>query len=793
MSELLVLAALLLLAASGVPGLLLGKHVNSGQWFSVVLSVAGSGLGLAGIAAYWILDASQPIVLPWAIPGGAFEVAVDGLSALFLLLIFLISAMGNIYGLGYWRQNEHPANGRKLRLFYGLLTAGMALLVIARNSLLFLMGWEIMALAAFFLITTEDDREDVRETGWIYLVATHTATLCLFALFALLRTASGSFTLAPLTAAVSPGVGTAIFVLALVGFGIKAGIMPLHVWLPSAHAITPSHGSAMLSGVMLKMGIYGIVRITSLFPHPPMEWGGILLALGAISGVLGVAYAVGQHDLKRLLAYHSIENIGIIVMGIGLALLGRSLGRGELIVLGLSGALLHVCNHAIFKSLLFLSGGAVVHAVHTREIDRLGGLARRMPLTSLAFLVGAVAICGLPPLNGFVSEFLVYLGLFSTLKVHAGHFFAAAAFAAPSLALIGALALACFVKVYGVVFLGTARTSAAEQAREPGFSMLAPMGVLAACCMLIGLAPQWTVPVLEKGVAAWAPELRDAGPRLSELAPMSTIGMAAMLLIAVLMLGGGVLAVLIRRGGAERGPTWGCGYAAPTPRMQYTASSFAQMLVGLFAWVLRPKIHRPGWLALFPKSERFESHVPDAVLDEVVRPTFRYGEKLLLWFRVLQQGSIQTYVLYIFLGLDCLVDVALNVNNRRKPAAHPLRTGLPALASGRDRQDEGLVCRPRRAADLAAVLRYGAALSEGLGIQHHHDMGFPCRPGGGLGDHRAGRLHRPAGQQPARRGNRRPPGPGAAVVHRRHDPAGLSARARPFLHNGRGAGHRLVV
>jgi hydrogenase-4 component B len=655
MSTLLILAGLVLAAASGLPGLLLSKHANRGQWTSVALSLAAGCLGLAGCAAFFLWDAGQPISLPWAVGLGTFDVAVDGLSALFLLPVFLISMLGSVYGLGYWQQSEHPANGRKLRLFYGLLTAGMALLVIARNSVLFLVGWEIMALSAFFLITTEDDREDVRETGWIYLMATHVATLCLFALFALLHGASGSFAIAPLSAAISPGVSTAIFVLALLGFGIKAGIMPLHVWLPSAHATTPSHGSAVLSGVMLKMGIYGIVRITSLFPHPPVEWGGILLALGAVSGVLGVAYAIGQHDLKRLLAYHSIENIGIIVMGIGLAVLGRSLERPELVVLGLSGALLHVCNHALFKSLLFLSGGAVAHTVHTREIDRLGGLARLMPRTALAFLIGAVAICGLPPLNGFVSEFLVYLGLFGTLKAGAGHFLLAAAFAAPALALIGALAVACFVKVFGVVFLGTARSQAAEHAREADFSMLAPMGVLAVCCLLIGLAPQGTVPVLEKSVASWAPELSNTGVQLSALAPMAWISTAAILLTVALLLTGGVLAVLIRRGGQERGPTWGCGYAAPTPRIQYTASSFAQMLVELFAWALRPKTHRPEQMALFPSHERFESHIHDAVLDEVLRPAFRRGGRLLLWFRVFQQGSIQTYILYIFLALIALL------------------------------------------------------------------------------------------------------------------------------------------
>jgi hydrogenase-4 component B len=655
-SELLVLSGLVLFAASGVPGLFLSRRSTVGQWSSIVLSAMGGGLGLAGIAVFWVLGTSRPIVLPWAIPGGAFDIAIDGLSAIFLLPIFLISALGSIYGLGYWKPAEHLTNCRKLRLFYGLLAAGMVLLVVARNSILFLFGWEIMAMSAFFLITTEDDRQEIRDAGWIYLVATHVATLALFALFAVLRAANGSFAITSLNMdALSPGAATAIFVLALLAFGIKAGLMPLHVWLPSAHAITPSHVSVILSGVILKMGIYGIVRVMSLFPHPPLPWGGVLLALGTLSGVLGVAFAIGQHDLKRLLAYHSIENIGIIVMGIGLAVLGRSLGRAELVMLGLSGALLHVWNHALFKSLLFFSAGSVVHAVHTREIDRLGGLAKHMPQTALAFLIGAVAICGLPPLNGFVSEFLVYLGLFGTLKVDSGGVLGAAAFVAPALALIGALAVACFVKVFGAVFLGVARGSEAERARESEFSMIMPMGVLAACCIFIGLVPTCLVPVLEKGVAAWAPELAESAPRLVALAPLGWISRMAVLLLAALVLTGAVLRFRLRRGALETAATWGCGYVAPSPRMQYTSSSFAQMLVDLFAWVLRPRFHRPGRLEILPDNERFESHVPDPVLDEAVLPTFRFGGRLLLWFRVLQQGNIQVYVLYIFLALIALL------------------------------------------------------------------------------------------------------------------------------------------
>src|SRR5262249_23173317 len=257
--------------------------------------------GIVPVALSGSSGLSEPIQVPWPLPAAEFFVAMDDLSALFLIPIFLISALGSVYGLGYWDQRKHPGNARKLRLFYGLLRAGMGLLVIARNGILFLVAWETMALAAFFLITTKDEDKQVRETDWIYLVATHLGTLCLFAL---LRSAAGSFALGSLSAQeVTPGLATAIFALAVVGFGLKAGIVPLHVWLPSSHA-APSHVSALLSGVMIKMRIYGILRISSFFPALPAQWGETLLALGAVSGVLGVAFAIGQHDLKRLLAYH---------------------------------------------------------------------------------------------------------------------------------------------------------------------------------------------------------------------------------------------------------------------------------------------------------------------------------------------------------------------------------------------------------------------------------------------------------------------------------------------------------
>ena len=652
----LVLIGTALAAASGFPGLCLDRRSPGGERIAAALMACASTLALLGAGLALAAGPGDAPAVAMPLMNATGTLAIDPLSAFFLFPIHVMGGLGAVYGLGYWRQEDHPANGRRLRLFWGLLVAGMSVLVLARHALLFLLGWEVMALSAFFLVGTEDHLEHVRWAGWVYLIATHVGVLALFAMFGLLRVATGSFDLQP-PAAGGAGLGlpTAVFFLSLVAFGVKAGLMPLHFWLPVAHANAPSHVSAMLSGVVLKTGIYGLVRVCGLLPQPPMAWGVILLALGAISGVLGVAFAIGQHDLKRLLAYHSVENIGIILMGLGLAMIGRSAGRADWVVLGLAGCLLHVWNHALFKSLLFLGAGSVLHAAGTREIDRLGGLAKTMPWTAGLFLVGAAAICGLPPLNGFVSELLIFLGLFRAAASGTGASGLGAALGAPALALIGALALACFVKAYGAVFLGAPRSAAAADVHESPVTLLAPMGALAACCLLIGLAPFALAPVLENVIAGWTGTPLAAPFRLATLAPLTTIA----LLGGALAAAAGVAAVfLVRQAAAPATPralTWDCGYARPAPRMQYTASSFAQMLVGFLRRFLRPRVHLPEIQGLFAASSRFESHVDDVVLDGQLVPFGRAATRWLGGVRRLQQGLIQHYVLYILVTVVVLL------------------------------------------------------------------------------------------------------------------------------------------
>jgi len=648
----LTIFAIALAAISGLPGLFFSRTSAWGERIATALMAAAAFAGLTGAAGGLCGNAGGAVFFPWPATGNG-AVGLDPLSAFFLVPVFLMGGLGPVYGLGYWPQCRHPDNGRRLRVFWGSLTAGLGLLVISRHALSFLLGWEFMALSAFFLVSTEDRRAASRQAGWIYLVATHVSTLTLFVLFALWRHTTGSYLMLPVGHdAMGLGLLNLFFFLVLLGFGLKAGVMPLHFWLPGSHANAPSHVSAMLSGVVIKMGIYGLARWLSLLPDPPAAWGVLILLLGTVSGLLGVVFALGQHDLKRLLAYHSVENIGIILMGLGVALLGRSAGRPEWVALGLAGCLLHVWNHCCFKSLLFLTAGAVIHGAHTRQIDRLGGVAKAMPWTAAFFLVGAVAICGLPPLNGFVSEWLVYLGLLKG-ALAPGSGGTGAVLGVPVLAMIGALAVACFVKVFGTVFLGEPRTNGARHAHEVPFAMRLPMAVLAACCVLIGLAPALAAPALDAATACWLAGSGMESVRLGQTVPLGVLSVMAAALAVCLA---GLAALCVRRSGAPRsGLTWDCGYAAPTARMQYTAGSFAQMIVLLSRRVLRPQGRLPRVSGLFPLPGSMHSHVGDAVLDRLMFPAVHKIEVWFSWFHRFQRGLTQHYVLYILLTLLALL------------------------------------------------------------------------------------------------------------------------------------------
>ncbi len=647
-----LLAAIALLGLSGLPACLLSPRSSTGQRIATGLMAAGSLLGLACLAAVLAGHAAPALSWSWRIPQSRFAVGVDPISVLFLFPVFVVPLLGSVYGLSYWKQAEHPANGQRVGLFYGVLAGGMALVVIARDGVLFLVAWELMAIAAYFAATAEDDKPEVRRAGWIYLIATHIGTLCLLALFAYWRYLTGSFFLEP-GRVIPAEEASAMFVLALVGFGFKAGLMPLHVWLPGAHANAPSHVSAVMSGVMLKMGVYGIVRLTALLTSGAAWWGPAVLAVGAFTSVAGIAFAIGQRDLKRLLAYSSIENVGIIAMGLGLALIGRFQGCAAWVLLGLGGALLHVWNHSLFKSLLFFNAGAIIHAAGTREIDRMGGLAKRLPVVMALFAVGAVAICALPPLNGFASEWLIYVGLFRTLGDGAETGTPAAALAAVALAMTGALAVACFVKVLGAVFLGAPRSEAAEHAHAPAAAMVAPMAVLACGCAVIGFFPLLTMPLLESAARTWTGHAELGS--VAGLVPVRQLTVAGFALAAFVGAVALILKMALRPQTVRTGLTWDCGYARPTGRMEYTGSSFGDSLVNLTTFLLRPKKFRTSLRGLFPRPSGFKSLVPDTVLDRLVTPVFKAVGQALPRLRVLQQGQTHVYVLYILIIMIVLL------------------------------------------------------------------------------------------------------------------------------------------
>ena len=640
-------------AASGLP-LLVRKGSGGAQRVAAALMLAGSLLGAAG--ALWALLAPVPqrFILASGLPFGSAEIGVDPLSALFLLPVFMVTGCSALYGVGYWPAKKHPGNVGKLTFFLGLLAASLTTLLLARNTVLFLIAWEVMAFAAYFALTTEDEKPEVRDAGILYLITTHVGTLALFAMFSLMKGATGAYLFpGPGALSAQSGIATAIFLTALFGFGFKAGVMPFHIWLPSAHANAPSHISAVLSGIVLKTGIYGMMRVFSCFFDIPAWWGCSVLVLGAVSGVLGVAFAIGQHDLKRLLAYHSIENIGIIMMGLGVALIGQSQGDLPLIVLGLGGSLLHVVNHATFKALLFLSAGSVIHATGTREIELMGGVGRRLPWSTGFFLVGAVAICGLPPLNGFVSELMVYLGFFTAIRSYHGIADAFPAMAAPVLALVGALAVACFVKVYGVVFLGMPRSSDHGAGREAPSSMLLPMALLALVCLLIGLAPGLLATALDNAVLGYQgfPPAQGAG----ELVPFGWVSMLGVGLLAVSALCALLLSRRARSLPFAVSGTWRCGYLPAEPRMQYSASSFGATLVSWFRGVLRPEQHREEVSGLFPGPAGFGSHLPETVLERIYLPLLEYLYLKTAPFRRMQHGKLNIYISYTFITLVALM------------------------------------------------------------------------------------------------------------------------------------------
>lgn len=617
------------------------------------------------IAALAVLFTGIPMRLSvaWSLPMACFAVEIDPLSAFFLCAILGLAMLSSLYGLEYLRPSGHGANNGAFRFWFSLLLFSMIFVVVARNAMLFLLAWEAMSVSSFFLVAHENEHASVRQAAWTYLVATHIGSALLLVMFVLVGVHIGSFDFDSWGALrnASPAFLGVVFLLGLAGFGVKAGLYPLHVWLPEAHPAAPSNVSAIMSGVMIKTGIYALIRLVSMLGQPPLWWGWLVLGIGVASGILGVIFAVAQHDIKRMLAYCSVENIGIIAMGLGLGLLGWSSGQSFVMVAGFSGSLLHVLNHAIFKGLLFFSAGAVIHSTDCRDMDQMGGLLRRMQHTGLAFLTGSAAISGLPPLNGFVSEFLIYTAAFVAILEGTAGLAIPAIAVIGGLALIGGLAGACFTKAFGISFLGEPRGGKMAAAHECGWAMRAPQYILAAGCFVIPWLAPWLAPVLFRiagsisGVPleSWLARMAPLEIALCWIAALSA-GLLALLLLLTL-----VRRALLRGRCVEKALTWDCGFACVSARIQYTGSSFSQPIVNMFRFVLGLRTSAKLPSELFPVEASFESKPRDTANEYLFRPIFQFVDRTMARLRWMQGGHVQVYVVYVALTLLILLLVAL--------------------------------------------------------------------------------------------------------------------------------------
>jgi len=591
-------------------------------------------------------------------------------------MISLVGLAASIYAVGYVTEWYGRISIGLLGSLYNAFLLSMTLVVLADNGFFFLIAWELMSLFSYFLVVTEHEKSDVRYAGLFYLIMTHIGTAFIILTFLLLFQGSGSFSF---DAFRDPGhplpdnMRTMAFVLALIGFGTKAGIVPLHVWLPYAHPAAPSHISALMSGVMIKTAIYALLRVYFDFfgGHFPWWWGFVVLLIGAVSALLGVMYALMEHDLKSLLAYHSVENIGIILLGIGAGMIFHSYDLDELAALGLIAGLYHTINHAVFKALLFFGAGSLLYATHTRNMEEYGGLLRRMPWTGGCFLIGAVSIAALPPTNGFVSEWLVFQSLFLSYQMPSLLMKFMLPLAAAMLALTGVLALTCFAKAFGISFLALPRSSHARHAEEVPWPMRVGMGVLSAVCIALGLAPMLVIPFLDHvSTSLIGRSIADKMLALDgwALAPVNvefsslSSPVLGFLLVATAALG---LALVVCYGGTSPrrySKTWACGLNL-TSRMEYSATGFVQPIKRVFSTIYQPTVKLETEFLeesrYFAKRRRFEFHIEPLFQTYFYDPLIAFVSGLADRMRIVQAGSLHLYLAYIFVTLVVLLMVAL--------------------------------------------------------------------------------------------------------------------------------------
>jgi len=621
-------------------------------------ALGGLALAAFGLQALWVPP--EQVTLPLGLPDLPFHLRSDGLAGFFLLLLGSVSAGITLYATGFFREESAPRL-TLIALQYHVFLASMALVLLADDAYLFMVAWETMALSSYFLVTTDHKLPAIRSAGFLYLLIAHLGALAILLCFGVLHGGHGDYTFEALrNAELTPLWATVAFVLAFFGFGAKAGMLPLHAWLPEAHPAAPSPVSALLSGVMIKTAIYGMVRVIyDLIGGVRWEWGIVVLLVGAGTTLFGVLYALMQHDLKRLLAYHSVENIGIILLGLGMSMVFIGFGHTAAAALGLIAALYHTLNHAVFKALLFLGAGSILHGAGLRNLNDMGGLIRRMPHTALYFLVGALAISALPPLNGFVSEWLTFQAALQAVLLEHGVVRSVLPLFAATLALAGALTAMCFVKVYGIAFLGQARTPQVD-AHDCGTLERIGMAWLAGGCFVLGLFPATfllmlnsiCVPLLGGGLpeAALASNwlwLIPAAPAQASYGPV--------IFLAVIVSVTLVTFFLVRRfyhGRVRIAPAWDCGFPAQTSRMQDTADAFGQPIRHVFGplYLMRRTLPGPD-----DPRPRYELSIQDRHWYWLYLPVARLAGWTSAKIGMLQQGRVSTYLLYSFVTLLALL------------------------------------------------------------------------------------------------------------------------------------------
>lgn len=637
-----------------------------------LLAVAGLASVVAGVAALGGatgFTGTVPLGLPWL----PWHLRFDPLAGFFLMLIGIVTVAVSLFGPGYAREYVRKRYSLPvLGLATGLFVAGMQLVVLADDAFVFMIAWELMSVSSYFLVAYEHRESANRRAAFLYLLMAQIGAVLILLSFGVLASFAGALTFDAFRAAqLTPAWATIAFGIGLAGFGMKAGIVPLHVWLPDAHPVAPSHISALMSGVMLKVAIYGFVRLSfDLLGAPQWQWGVALLLIGSVTALYGVLYALMQHDLKRLLAYHSVENIGIIYIGLGLSMIFFGTGHPELGTLGLIAALYHTLNHALFKSLLFLGAGAVLQRARVRDLEHMGGLIRRMPWTAFFFLVGCVSISALPPFNGFASEWLTFQTALQAQVLTSGVLRVIIPVSAAALALTGALAAACFVKVYGIAFLGRARSRSVRHAREASSGMIAAQGLLAALCLLFGILPTTTVSALSRVTASLTGDLPLAAtahgwlwftPVAPQIASYSAPLVLAGVLAALLIWGGVYLALRKRRrtDPIPRRDPWDCGFGGLTTRMQYSATSFSMPIRQIFrpVWRLHEESVREmdSHLPTHAAQLRYRVHVDDIAWDWCYRPIERLVYGAARRVARIQTGHLRHYLAYSFFTLIFLL------------------------------------------------------------------------------------------------------------------------------------------